>query len=592
MIRLRKLRSRLRSLGRRRRAARLAIGYSALIVAAVWLLVGIFLADWLLDMNPAQRLVVAGVAMAGLVWAFVRLTRPWLGPRETLIDMALLVQGQHHIDSDLVAALQFERPEAVQWGSVDMERAVIEQVGRASRRLEIVLGVSTRQLMVRLAILAVTLGVVAAAAWLYREDAAVFFRRLAMGSDRYRTETTIRDVTINGQPVDLSAQGAEEIRCAYGQPVRLEVTCSGRLPPTGRAVLRTEVSPEKEVALQPRRQPDVYVGQSERLLDTVSCRVFVGDDRTRPIRLVVAPPPVVDVFLDVTPPSYAAGPAPTETVSGLRQLAVIEGSRVRVRITADKELREAAMTIKPLQEEAAPSKAKPYPLRRIPVSGGAWRVAGDAHAMPATHHPPPATLSDAWALEPVGTPLEKLVEPVRYFLQVTDVEGLQLEQPIEGVIRVYTDQPPQIFASAKIQLVIPKARPTIDFQAADDYGLAQIKVLSEVIHADGSPGEKGEVTVYALSPGEPPSKNIQASHPLVLAPLKALKGDKIKVVVQAVDHRGGPGRPEGKAAQSDPIEFQVTDMDGILAAILEADRESARQYKTMIDDQIDVGGGK
>jgi hypothetical protein len=212
--------------------------------------------------------------------------------------------------------------------------------------------------------------------------------------------------------------------------------------------------------------------------------------------------------------------------------------------------------------------------------------------MPATHHPPPATLSDAWALEPVGTPLEKLVEPVRYFLQVTDVEGLQLEQPIEGVIRVYTDQPPQIFASAKIQLVIPKARPTIDFQAADDYGLAQIKVLSEVIHADGSPGEKGEVTVYALSPGEPPSKNIQASHPLVLAPLKALKGDKIKVVVQAVDHRGGPGRPEGKAAQSDPIEFQVTDMDGILAAILEADRESARQYKTMIDDQIDVGGGK
>jgi hypothetical protein len=579
MIRLRKLRSRLRSLGRRRRAARLAIGYSALIVAAVWLLVGIFLADWLLDMNPAQRLVVAGVAMAGLVWAFVRLTRPWLGPRETLIDMALLVQGQRHIDSDLVAALQFERPEAAEWGSVDMERAVIEQVGRASRRLEIVLGVSTRQLMVRLAILAVTLGVVAAAAWLYREDAAVFFRRLAMGSDRYRTETTIRDVTINGQPVDLSAQGAEEIRCAYGQPVRLEVTCSGRLPPDGRAVLKSEGSPEKKVTLQPRRQADVYVGQSERLLDTASCRVFVGDDRTRPIRLVVAPPPVVDVFLDVTPPSYAAGPAPTETVSGLRQLAVIEGSRVRVRITADKELREATITIKPLQEEAAETpgatEGKSHAMKRLED-----RPSGDAKVL------------DAWALEPVGTPLEKLVEPVRYFLQVTDVEGLQLEQPIEGVIRVYTDQPPQIFASAKIQLVIPKARPTIDFQAADDYGLAQIKVLSEVIHADGSPGEKGEVTVYTLSPGEPPSKNIQQSHPLVLAPLKAVKGDKIKVVVQAVDHRGGPGRPEGKAAESDPIEFQVTDMDGILAAILEADRESARQYKTMIDDQIDVGGGK
>ena len=50
--------------------------------------------------------------------------------------------------------------------------------------------------------------------------------------------------------------------------------------------------------------------------------------------------------------------------------------------------------------------------------------------------------------------------------------------------------------------------------------------------------------------------------------------------------------PPGKASLSDPIEFQVTDLNGILAAILEADRESARQYKTMIEDQIDVGGGR
>lgn len=575
MIRLRRLRARLRSLGRRRRAARLAIGYSALVVAAVWLLVAVFMADWLLDMNQAQRLVVLGLAGVGLVWTFVRLTRPWLGPRETLIDLALLVQGQHHIDSDLVAALQFERPEAAQWGSVDMERAVIEQVGRASRRLEILLGVSTRQLLVRLAVLAVTLGVVAAALWQFRDYAAVFFNRLALGSGRYHTGTTIRSLTINDRPVDLFAEDGEEVRCAYGQPVRIEVTCSGRLPPTGRAMLKTEGSPEKEVTLQPRRELEVYAGKSERLLDTAVCRVFVGDDRTRPIRLVVAPPPVVDVFLEVTPPSYAAAPAPTETVSGLRQLAVMEGSRVRFRIAADKQLKGATLAVNALQEEAAATEGKPYQLKRL-----AEQPSADAK------------VQDAWALEPAGTPLEKLVEPIRYVLQVTDVDGLELDRPIEGVIRVIADQPPQIFATAKIQLVLPKARPTIDFQAADDFGLAQIKILSEVIHANGTPGEKGEAAVYTLSSNEPPRKNIQDSHRLVLAPLKAVKGDKIKVVVQAVDHRGGPQKAEGKAAQSDPIEFQVTDEQGILTAILEADRESARQYRTMIDDQIDVGGGR
>ena len=171
-----------------------------------------------------------------------------------------------------------------------MERAVIDQVGRTGRRLEIMLGVSTRKLLVRLAILTATIAVVALFAWQYGDYAAVFFNRLALGSDRYRTETVIQSVSINGQPVDLlwdgfeirptNASGPEsgegEIKCAYGQPIRFEATCSGRLPPVGRAMLQTKGAPEKEIILQPRGpHPNplpkgegtgqLYAGQSDRL---------------------------------------------------------------------------------------------------------------------------------------------------------------------------------------------------------------------------------------------------------------------------------------------------------------------------------------
>ena len=130
MTKLSKLHARLRRLRRRRQSLRWGTGYSALVIAVLWVLVGTFLVDWLFHTNQLQRVVllVIGrtgnhravgllVAAAGIVvWAFRRYTRPWLGARESEVDMALMVERQKHIDSDLVAALQFESPEAPAWG--------------------------------------------------------------------------------------------------------------------------------------------------------------------------------------------------------------------------------------------------------------------------------------------------------------------------------------------------------------------------------------------------------------------------------------------------------------------------------------------
>ncbi len=560
MNRLRQLRARLASLRRRRRLARWIVGYSALAVAVLWALLAALVGDWLLDMSYPQRLVTL-LACTGLVaWSFYRFTRPWLAWSESLIDMALLVQRQQHIDSDLVAALQFESPDAAAWGSVQLEEAVIQQAAEMGGRVRPVLDVPPKLISQRLLALVSTLLLGAACAWWFPDHLRAFFDRLLLRPVRYPTRTLIESVAVNGVTIDLADRGREEIKCPYGQPLRLGVSCSGELPLSGQALLTTDKGGVRTaLALEPVESRGTYAGQWPRLVDAARLEIFVGDARTDPLHLVVVPPPTVDVQFEVTPPRYAASAqSPTETVSGLRQLSVAEGSRVVVRVQSDKALKEAVATIEGAPHPMAREKKTPDPF-------------------------------DVWAIDPAGTPLAAVAEPVRFAIQVTDEDGLSLERPIEGVIRVKTDRPPDLMVSALTTLVLPAARPTIAFTASDDYGLADVSALAEVVHGDGTPGEKTEVKLYALPPGGPARKNVQDRQRFPLVPLKAVKGDQVKVTLRATDDRG---ESPGKSALSEPLVFQVTDEQGIYAAMAEADRESARRLQTMIENQIDVGGGK
>ena len=564
MTRLAQLRRCLDRLRRRRRGVRRAIAYSAVAIALGWTLAAAFLADWLLDLSRLQRAVVLLAAAGLLAWAVRRFALPWLGQRETLVDVALLVQKQEHIDSDLVAAIQFESAEASRWGSVQLEQAVIDRVAGASKGLRPLLGLPRERMRRRLALAAATALVLAAAAGRYPDHARVFLHRLLLDSRHYPTRTIIDSVAINGRTIDLDGPADAQVPAAYGLPVRFVVAGQGELPLAGEARVRSASSGlEVAVLLEPGTGPGVFAGELPRLIEPAVCQFYLGDAWTDPIRLEMLLPPVVDVELDVTSPAYAgAEGAPTrQTLSGLRQLAVAQGSRVHVRILADKPLERAEVTIEGSRHET---------VCQGPLADNSAR--------------------ELWALDPRGTPLESLTEPIRYVIQVRDADGLELERPIEGVIRVKVDHPPQIAGSALTQLVLPTARPTISLSASDDYGLSQVAILAEVVRADGSPGGKAEQVVHAIPAGQAPLKSFQVRHRLSLTQLQAGKGDQVKVTLRAIDFRGAG--QEGKPALSEPLLFQVTDERGIYAAMAEVDRESARQLQAMIEQQIDVGEGK
>ena len=156
------LRRRLKGLRRARQRFRWATAASAAAIAVLWALAVVFALDWSFQRNIdlPQRLLLEGLAAAGILWALARFSPPWLGKREDDTEMALLVQRQAGVDSDLVAALQFESADAAKWGSTQLETQVIDRVAATHQQYDVMASLPRQPLARRRKVLIATV-----AAW-------------------------------------------------------------------------------------------------------------------------------------------------------------------------------------------------------------------------------------------------------------------------------------------------------------------------------------------------------------------------------------------------------------------------------------------
>ena len=609
MTTLRDLHRRLWRLARRRQRFRWIIAYSGLLVAALLGLGAMFAIDCLFQVDVGPRSVLVALLAAEIVWAFIRYTAPFLRTKEGELDVALLVERQEHIDCDLVAALQFESPDAPNWGSIALEQAVIDDAAARGERLNITEALPRSELRRRLRLLGVV-----AAVWLVLAAAkplyvATFLNRLFLGRQHYPTRTRIEGVEVNHHafdPVRLGAppphqsfwsiltaradagDGRRALKIHYGEAARFQITCAGDyLPKSGRVVVRAASSglpatvelvpapPKNQPAQSEERAQRLFVGELPRLIEPVDFQIYLGDAWTESARLETAQLPVVDVELEVFPPPYANKVlADTRMSRHMRQVSVIEGSRVVAHVRSDKVLKDCTMTID--QKEL---KLRPQP--------------GDPQA-----GAPPAGGGRVWLFNPQGTPMEAVLQPVRYAVQVTDVDDQKLDKPIEGLIRVLSDLAPRIAAATNTPLVVPVATPTIYYQAIDDHALGRIWLTYEVMRG-GQPGNDrppiaaGEMEIYRYQEGQPFIRNKEDAWTFDVSKVdmgkpsaRLEKGDTIKAVLHAEDYRGGR---QPQAASSEPLVFQVTDEQGILTSMLEADKHSAAEMKSMIRRQLGIG---
>jgi hypothetical protein len=74
-----------------------------------------------------------------------------------------------------------------------------------------------------------------------------------------------------------------------------------------------------------------------------------------------------------------------------------------------------------------------------------------------------------------------------------------------------------------------------------------------------------------------------------LQPANLVKGDRLKLSLEAVDHRGDL---PGESYQSDPLVLEISDEAGVLAAISEADEKSEQRLTDIIKQQLGIGGSR
>lgn len=572
---LSELRGRLQRLQRRlllRRVLRVASWLGIIVLLSGWIL---FSLDFSLRWSWWARVVQLIAWTGSLTYVFRRWIWPQLAVREDLEDVAIAVEQQHHLDGDLIAALQFDAAaESPRFGSPRLTNAVIDYVADFSRQLDVFDGFAdpraARWFIGTTVVALLTL----ACGGLYPTHVGTFWNRLWLGNARYPTNTRIVSLDVNGQRVAVQPRSAR-VRVPQGTPIVVGVDCAGDLPVAGEARLlplnktepATRALVREDAANNNAASTASYRTELPTATESFRLEVALGDAELDPLLIEVAQLPLVELTWEVTPPSYAGSVA--EPATHQRQLAVLEGSRLQPIVTCrNKQLRSVALTI---GEET-------LTLQR---QASAPSTVGDR----STPHSATAP-ADMWICSPPASRMTDFRETSFYRLHVEDEDGLTMTPPIEGQIRLRPDRLPRVAATVLIRQVLPTATPKIAYGAVDDFGIAKLAVRLEVTRADGTKQtHHRELPLPADATNFP--RTVKGESAIELSSLQLVKGDEVAVIIEAWDHRGSLPSQQG---QSEAIRLQVTDRQGILASLLEADQQSAQQLDAIIQRELGIEG--
>jgi len=738
MSKLRSLRSRLASLRRTRWLIRWGSALAAVAAAVVVAGLVVFALDYLFELFVVQRVIVMVLAAAGVLAAVFIYVRPAILTRESEIDIALQVESENNIESDLVASLQFESPQAASWGSPQLAGAVIDSVASREAGIDVFRGLSWQTTLTRLGIFAAVAVVAGGLILAYPSHAWVFWERLQLASTHYPSATKIDRVYIGTQLVlnrgDHRA-APQDIRQPQNRPLTFYMVCSGEVINGGKPapaytrvstvdteeaastrrfdlepvtladrkqMLTTALAELKKAAdagaknlttvqtaelatltaadaagtaadiLDDKTEADfdswksqiekvladwpkqvqhnaVYRGEAGRLLQPVAYRLYAGDAWTDPARIGIIPLPVVDPVLTPILPAYARSGKERAAEPSARQISVLEGSEVKLQVVSrNKPLRAAWLQLETREG-----------LKRFDLQA----TTGSKQL--------------EWKLPAGESPLENIQHDTRFVIQVTDTDGLHLEDALQGYIRIRDDRRPTGSLSVVHRVLLPGADPVLEYNVNDDYGIDQVLLSVQVhrqnpvtqaeeesspaayncdiahavasadaggpdtVEADGSaaddapppsktadnaaaseesPGEEtpGEAVATptvadpadaTAPPGSLPSRGCvlpivghtartgvaslaagslphQGQYKLSLAGYKLEKGDQVHVSLKVVDYRG---KGAGESFETAPLILDISDRNGVLAAVLEADEKSEKDLSSIIQQLLGIG---
>jgi hypothetical protein len=567
-------RHRLRKLAWSRRVAQWTCGLSVSLYSLFWLLGLVLLLDLIFQLDLLQRLTVLSVLCGTWGWLLYRYARPHFPRRESEVELALLLEHYHDIDTDLVAAIEFAGPGSATWGSATLRGKVISDVAQLSNELDVRRGVDRSGLRRHLAVFAATLTLLAIIVVLLPQHMAVFLNRLALGNDHYPSRTAISEITVNRQRVYTPEMGAapRDARCAEHSPVVIQVHCTRHAPQLGELrILAPLGAAERQLTLHRRESAGgadaVFTARLPALLESLEYQVYLGDAWTEPAAIEMIPLPQIELRVSATPPSYTNSDGEAGTSRGSYRVTVIEGSRI--------ELGAVSINGKKLQSVEVDLQIANQTLHKKLTN-----VNGDG---------------TQWRLSPETLPVfASLRSNVQFTVTAVDADGLRPLRSLTGEIRLQSDMPPDVAAATIHRVVLPEARPQIAYRVYDDFGIARLRLRIQTERSGNETAAAAEETTrnseatwldindlpLPIPAADLPYRN---RYVLDLEPWGLRKGDRIRVMLQATDHRGTTG---GDSAMSKPLYLEVSDRAGVLEAILEADHRTEKDLDEMIERQL------
>jgi hypothetical protein len=237
---------------------------------------------------------------------------------------------------------------------------------------------------------------------------------------------------------------------ALGDTVKLEARAHGIIPSAGTVVLDFSSGRHQEFPVEPVAGDTArFLRVIENVQDSFDYTVYLNDGRSRKHGVRAVPRPAV-AFLTCTQvyPAYTKAGSVRRAPGDLMLLA---GSRLQVRVTANKEIRKGEIRLVG-QDQTLPLKVD----------------ASRPRESEATIPIPAAGLSG-------------------FSIHLLDNDGLESRNPAVYRIDILPDRLPIVritYPDRKEELVTAQARMIVGFEASDDYAIGQIRLRYKVERPD------------------------------------------------------------------------------------------------------------
>lgn len=520
-----------------RRRARLYLALDAVLrvalLAVCCALVQLAL-DWSLKLTVDQRIVIDGLLLVIVGWfVLLRLVVPLLTPIDDRL-LATALDRAHPEDPDRIAtAVQFARGEVgpPESNSPQLIRLVLEEACAAAPRLEFDRVLNHRRARRRTMELGGFVLVVALGAALLGDTFSTWFQRNWMLREAPWPQRTY----IRAEGFDASGVR----RAPRGDELRIDATVAGEVPP--RAALTwssaTGARGRELMTVVGGRRLSASLGTLE---DSVRFQIRGGDEETREYRVIAVDRPQVEkTIVTITPPAYAGQPPAT-----LEQQTLIE-------LLAGSTLEIEAILNKPVATFAFVGSGGPV---------------GECQAVE------PQRIRMRWSQPASGA----------YQFELADADGWTTRRPLRFVIKVQTDEPPQVRLKAEGvgEVATPSLEFALELSAKDGYGLGAVAL--RVQRGEDPPIE---TPVSGFQAG---LREFQASMTLEPARLvNAAAGDRVRIWADAAD--GDPAGPN--VGRSEPIDLRIVTVEDFLAEMARRELELRREFEHLISAQRGLKDG-